>query len=79
MDEREKIIVYASAWEFSRQELLKGRICSLVGAKERRRILEEAKEAGVLDGVVTLIEKLSPNANLAKGLQARIKEGDKNE
>ena len=44
----------AAAWRHSREELLRGRIGSLEAAKERRMILREAEDEGLLDEVVAL-------------------------
>jgi hypothetical protein len=46
-----------ASWRFSHKELLRGRIDSLGAAKERRLIMREADELGVLDEFMKALGK----------------------
>ena len=57
LERTDRAIDLANAWEHSRKELIAGRIGSLEAAKERRLILKEAEEEGLLDLVLALTTK----------------------
>jgi hypothetical protein len=53
--QRERLAELIDAWRTSRRELIAGRLDSITAVRERRTILRQAEDEGLLDEMMTRV------------------------